>query len=333
MHPTYDHFPRIPRHAPPPNTSHSPARPRASRVGRPRRGRQAQGPVRLLRDRAQQLPGGRSLGRRARRADGAHGPQRGRVGALHVLLEHGPSQPAGATTSAPTTASSAQRRATASEVLPIVLSTPRWASSRPLSPRSYLYAPQVLQHLRERSCGPWSAATGPRGSFWRTSGTPKVSIRSWQIWNEPAADFFWATRPWPPLLHAHAQAGLPGDQACRPRRDGRAGQPRRRNAQLALAADPGALQVGSAKVLRRRLAALLLVGPVGADHGQADAGDRQPDPAARCAARRTARSRSGSPSSPGPPRRARSRAATCWASRPPPGPGGAPERGVQPPRA
>ena len=29
------------------------------------------------------------------------------------------------------------------------------------------------------------------------SGTPKVPIRSWQLWNEPAADFFWATRPWP----------------------------------------------------------------------------------------------------------------------------------------
>ena len=38
---------------------------------------------------------------------------------------------------------------------------------------------------------------GPRGSFWASSGTPRVPIRAWQIWNEPAADFFWATRPWP----------------------------------------------------------------------------------------------------------------------------------------
>ena len=25
-----------------------------------------------------------------------------------------------------------------------------------------------------------------------------MPIRTWQVWNEPAADFFWATRPWPP---------------------------------------------------------------------------------------------------------------------------------------
>ncbi len=81
-------------------------------------------------------------------------------------------------------------------VLPIVVGTPRWASSRPLSPRPYLYAP--------KSSGTYAAFLrtlvrryGPRGSFWRISGTPKVSIRSWQLWNEPAADFFWATRPWP----------------------------------------------------------------------------------------------------------------------------------------
>jgi Beta-galactosidase len=83
------------------------------------------------------------------------------------------------------------------DVLPTVMLTPRWASSEPLrrvweisAPRDpQLYA-NFLRTLIERY--------GPRGSFWSTSGAPRVPIRAWQLWNEPAADFFWATRPWPP---------------------------------------------------------------------------------------------------------------------------------------
>jgi hypothetical protein len=83
------------------------------------------------------------------------------------------------------------------EVLPIVVLTPRWASSKPRSRNYQLYAPKknsayanFLKVLIRRY--------GPKGSFWKTSGTPKTPIRNWQIWNEPAADFFWATRPWQP---------------------------------------------------------------------------------------------------------------------------------------
>jgi hypothetical protein len=83
------------------------------------------------------------------------------------------------------------------EVLPIVVLTPKWASSKPRNPNYQLYAPKknsayanFMKVLIRRY--------GPKGSFWTTSGTPKTPIRNWQIWNEPAANFFWATRPWQP---------------------------------------------------------------------------------------------------------------------------------------
>jgi hypothetical protein len=83
------------------------------------------------------------------------------------------------------------------DVLPMVLHTPQWASSNPSNPNFYLYAPtdpQLYANFMRTLVGRY----GPRGSFWASSGTPKVPIRNWQIWNEPAADFFWATRPWQP---------------------------------------------------------------------------------------------------------------------------------------
>jgi hypothetical protein len=82
------------------------------------------------------------------------------------------------------------------EVLPIVMSSPRWASERPERNDYTLFAPSdpgryadFMRVLIRRY--------GPRGTFWRSSGTPKVPIRVWQVWNEPAADFFWASQPWP----------------------------------------------------------------------------------------------------------------------------------------
>lgn len=82
-------------------------------------------------------------------------------------------------------------------VLPIVFGTPFWASSDQSDPRrALLYAPtdpQLYANFMTALVGRY----GLRGSFWATSGTPRTPIRTWQIWNEPAADFFWATRPWP----------------------------------------------------------------------------------------------------------------------------------------
>jgi arabinogalactan endo-1,4-beta-galactosidase len=82
------------------------------------------------------------------------------------------------------------------DLLPIVLHTPRWATSQPMRANSHLYAPRSPQSYAN-FMRVLVQRYGPRGSFWRTSGTRRVPIRSWQIWNEPAADFFWATRPWP----------------------------------------------------------------------------------------------------------------------------------------
>jgi polysaccharide biosynthesis protein PslG len=83
------------------------------------------------------------------------------------------------------------------EVLPIVLHTPRWASPSPSTRTYYLWAPRkasayanFLTALVRRY--------GPHGSLWATSGTPRVPVRTWQIWNEEAADFFFRSRgPWP----------------------------------------------------------------------------------------------------------------------------------------
>jgi hypothetical protein len=82
------------------------------------------------------------------------------------------------------------------EVLPIVMSSPRWASERPQRNDFQLWAPRDPD-LYANFMRALVRRYGPRGTFWRTSGTPKLPIRVWQVWNEPAADFFWASRPWP----------------------------------------------------------------------------------------------------------------------------------------
>jgi hypothetical protein len=81
-------------------------------------------------------------------------------------------------------------------ILPIVHASPQWASSEPDRSDFQLWAPtdpnlyaDFMRVLIQRY--------GPRGSFWATSGSPKIPIRTWMVWNEPAADFFWASRPWP----------------------------------------------------------------------------------------------------------------------------------------
>jgi Glycosyl hydrolase family 53/Beta-galactosidase len=103
------------------------------------------------------------------------------------------------------------------DLFPTVLSTPRWASSNPSSRRFELYAPTSPQ-LYANFMRALVDRYGPNGSFWATSGTPKVPIRTWQIWNEEAADFFWATRPWPPsyvrLLRAAYRAIHQGDRGA-----------------------------------------------------------------------------------------------------------------------
>lgn len=105
------------------------------------------------------------------------------------------------------------------KILPIVLYTPRWASSKPSRPGYYLYTPKrsssYTSFLRALI-----ARYGPRGSFWGQNPTvPKLPIRQWQIWNEPAFKFFWASQPYyktyPRLLKAAYKAVHSADHGAK----------------------------------------------------------------------------------------------------------------------
>jgi hypothetical protein len=79
-------------------------------------------------------------------------------------------------------------------VLPIVMYAPAWASA---SPGSAAFS------LSVRNSGAYAAYAaalvaryGPRGSFWaQNPGVPRRPLRDWQVWNEPAASYFWSPRP------------------------------------------------------------------------------------------------------------------------------------------
>jgi hypothetical protein len=98
-------------------------------------------------------------------------------------------------------AAAAQRHLT---VLPTVLYTPSWAEAphsadtggAPLSDATYAdYMAALVRRY------------GPHGTFWTEHPkTPRVAIRTWQIWNEPNFTHYWAPRPFAPsyvaLVHA-----------------------------------------------------------------------------------------------------------------------------------
>jgi len=95
-------------------------------------------------------------------------------------------------------------------VLPIVLYTPLWATSHPERDNANLYAPNDAGAYG-RFVGALVGRYGPTGSFWREHPElPHTPIRAWQIWNEPAADFFWKSQPfqrsYPRLLRAAYKA-------------------------------------------------------------------------------------------------------------------------------
>jgi Beta-galactosidase/Glycosyl hydrolase family 53 len=105
------------------------------------------------------------------------------------------------------------------KILPIVLDTPQWASSNSSAPNYYLYAPSKTSDytgfLRALV-----ARYGPRGSFWSANpGVRKIPIRQWQIWNEPAFKFFWASQPYyktyPKLLKAAYKAVHSADRGAK----------------------------------------------------------------------------------------------------------------------
>jgi len=104
-------------------------------------------------------------------------------------------------------------------VLPIVIYTPQWASSRPSVPNYYLYEPanvSTYTSLLRTLIGRY----GPHGSFWTQHPTvPKRPIRQWQIWNEPAFNYFWATQPYyktyPKFLKAAYRAVHSADRGAK----------------------------------------------------------------------------------------------------------------------
>jgi hypothetical protein len=94
--------------------------------------------------------------------------------------------------------------------LTTVFSTPGWASPRAdqsnynwYAPRDYNDYANFLRALIGRY--------GPNGTFWAENPTiPKRPLRTWQVWNEPAASYFWATpnyrKTYPRLLRVAYRA-------------------------------------------------------------------------------------------------------------------------------
>jgi polysaccharide biosynthesis protein PslG len=94
-------------------------------------------------------------------------------------------------------------------VLPIVMYAPAWASTAPgaINARLSVRSPSIYAAYAAALV----ARYGPRGSFWAENpALPRRPLREWQIWNEPAASYFWASRPYartyPRLLRAAAAA-------------------------------------------------------------------------------------------------------------------------------
>jgi hypothetical protein len=84
------------------------------------------------------------------------------------------------------------------QVLPVLMDPPAWRSTAPPSGRlRAMYPPRDPAQM-----GAFATALvqryGPGGSFW--SAHPQLTpspIRSWQVWNEPNIQAFWATGPDP----------------------------------------------------------------------------------------------------------------------------------------
>ena len=81
------------------------------------------------------------------------------------------------------------------KILPVVTEAPAWAAKRPglvASPPSNVRAyVAYLEAVMDRY--------GPGGSFWRENpGLPRVTIRDWQVWNEPNLRTSWVDRTWAP---------------------------------------------------------------------------------------------------------------------------------------
>jgi hypothetical protein len=84
------------------------------------------------------------------------------------------------------------------DLLPIVINTPRWATTQPHRNLYAHYAPKD-----PRVFGTFMRAAvkryGTRGTYWKQHPElPYHPVVNWQIWNEPSQPYPWLTRPWPP---------------------------------------------------------------------------------------------------------------------------------------
>jgi hypothetical protein len=83
-------------------------------------------------------------------------------------------------------------------LLPIVIYTPRWASSYKNPPTSYRFYPPSDLNTYGAFLTALIQRYGPRGTFWAANpGLPKVALREWQIWNEPSSRTRWAPADYP----------------------------------------------------------------------------------------------------------------------------------------
>jgi hypothetical protein len=104
-------------------------------------------------------------------------------------------------------------------LLPIVMYTPQWASSKPSAPNFILYEPANVNSYTTL-LRTLIARYGPRGTFWAQHPTlPKRPLRQWQIWNEPAFNYFWASQPYyktyPKFLKAAYRAVHSADRGAK----------------------------------------------------------------------------------------------------------------------
>ncbi len=101
-------------------------------------------------------------------------------------------------------------------VLPVVMDPPAWRSTAPASGRLRAMYPPRDPAAMAAFVTALVRRYGPNGTFWSTHPQlPPVPIRSWQVWNEPNIQAFWATGPDPAayvrLLDAVGTAIRAGD--------------------------------------------------------------------------------------------------------------------------